>query len=221
MDDVFVTPPAFGVDEEQQKRFVEHVIIGAVRGIDGYGCGELLGKVADSASDDLLAHAAWYFWRDLSDAKDRDDREWAGRVWNVMDDYWRMRTLALRDHPGYCSEASSFAFWLPLIPVAPHDIRDRLSVLVDRMKHTHDLKNVISYLLTLAPKDVDISRQLALQITNRIANEEGFIWIPDNLEQLFERVLSDGGVVGRQAVSQAISDLLSKQQIDFRHLLDE
>lgn len=48
------------LDEELQNRLAEHIAIGWMRGLEGFGIEGLAGELAHSPSDSLLAYTAWY-----------------------------------------------------------------------------------------------------------------------------------------------------------------
>jgi hypothetical protein len=207
---------------EAQKRLSEHIVIGAIRQLEGFGFDELLGHLTANATDELRAHIAWFLWREISDARNREGPDWFDRLWCFMDEYWRRRVETWKAQPEQLAarEAGFLTHWLPLVPVTPRSAEERISLLLQRLDRHHDLEHVIEWLRSFGETECEAVSRLLDKLVKHLISGSEYVWLPNNLEDLLRELWATNNPDARQVVRETVADLLREYQIDFRSILD-
>ena len=111
----------------------------------------MLGQLAGTASDALLAHVAWYMGKQLKASEEIGADLWRDR-WQLLAEYWEFRIAALRADPSLepdstRKEADSFAAWLGAVDVGPGEIEQELAVTIQLATIGYSLEQAAAYLL--------------------------------------------------------------------------
>jgi hypothetical protein len=205
-----------------RQRFIEHLAIGALRGLDGFGLDGLLGRFAESATEPALEHMAWYFGRALAESKGADDNDWERRVIEVADSYWSHRFSKLDSElaTGEKSrEVTSFVAWLEDYPGSLANIYDRLLFAIDHVGTGHSFTELASYLTRNVAAGVSRVATAAERIAFQWASRSDLVWSGNGLKPLLQAVLNAGAEAERLMVERVVNLLLRDLDVDFRDIL--
>jgi hypothetical protein len=131
-------------------RLMEHIVIGWLKDVRGFGFDGLLGDLVDTATDDNLAQIAWYLWKEYGDA----DVEFRAQLWPKMDEYWTRRTEALRTLGATerSRELTRLAEWADRVERPLAEMEERLRVSIDHLDRHATMESLLE---TLAARGAD------------------------------------------------------------------
>ncbi len=209
-------------DELREQFLANHIVVGWLRGLDGFGFDGLLGILLEASTDSLRGHIARYLGRAYFNAIKEKDAEWQARLWPLMDALWAQRMRSLRkslqaDEAN--EELSAFADWLSEVPVAPVDIEERIAFMIDHATHGFVLNYVCKYIRQHAVEQPNVVARLARRIVSKWVNSTGLVWPAEELEPLLQDLWQNGDDEVHRIVQAVISDLLQRLLIDFRSIL--
>lgn len=216
--------PASVEREELQRRLVEHVIIGYLRDVPGFGSGGLVDLLGGSAPDELLAYVAQYLARSLMTATEQGDTDWSARLWSAMDEYWRWRVDALRaslEPDAKSREAGSFSSWLEVAPVSATVAEDRIAFAVEHAVSGYELEDVANFLMKHLDDGIGPVSRLALILVRKWATDPEIVWRASILDPLLRGIWKQGGDSERATVREAVALLLQERGMDFRDIFGE
>lgn len=215
--------PELVLDGELGNRLCEHVIIGWLRGLEGFGLDGLLGTIGRLAPDALLAHAAWYMGKQFSIAEVAD-AEWSRTLWQYMHTYWRFRIEILQSDPylepdSVRKEADSFASWLDKADVNPTEIEEQLAFTIRLFSIGRSLEWVTTYLSKHVATQPSKVAGLAALLADRWVREPELVWTRNSLGALLQDILRVGAAADSQVVHDVVDKLLRAGRADLRHAL--
>jgi hypothetical protein len=213
--------PASVEREELQRRLVEHVIIGFLREVPGFGSGGLVDLLGRSAADELLAHVAQYLARSLTAATEQSDADWSAQIWSTMDEYWRWRVDALRarlEPDSKSREAGSFSSWLNVAPVSAIAGEDRIAFVVEHAVSGYELEVVANFLMKQPDAEIGPVSRLALALVREWVTDPAIVWQASIIDPLLRQIWNRGSNAERATVREAVALLLQERGMDFRDI---
>ncbi len=209
----------FEGDNASTNRLIEHIAVGRIRELDGFGTDGLLGVVTANATDDVLADLVGFFRHELDAARKRSDAQWLNRVWNAFNEYWIRRTREFRspDFPEhFLEEASAFIGCTSFSPVSLREMVVQITTSVRFADRTLDFEELIEWLIPMVSDDAKIVLEVADAIANRLTAPDTFSFVPRNYRKLIETLhqVHDSSIEPRLVL--VVDRLLHQRQFDLR-----
>jgi hypothetical protein len=200
-----------------------HLMIGWLRGYEGFGRDELFGEFVAKVPDDARAHVVRSLESVLHEAKESSDESWRDRIPRELDDFWDWRCNQLRPTlmPDDTSkELSAFAYWLEETAKEPDEVQSRLQLMARHMEPGSELEKLTDYLLKYSEAEPLTTVSIMRDVANRFIRDDQAIWWVGRYPQLFERVWTNEDDPSiRALLNQIASDLLEHRQIDLRGVI--
>lgn len=223
IEDVIQPEPTYLVDQSRREFLSNHVVIGWLRGIEGFGLDGYLGLLLSESSDSLRGHIARFIGRAYADAVKSNDDEWMKRLWPLMDAYWQARADLLGTtlpSAAPSEESSAFAGWLADLPVAIWEIEDRLMLIIEHADKGFVLESVSEAVAPVASDQPAFVARITRALVTKFVHTSSIGWWSLSLESLLQGIWRSGDRNLQRDVMQMISDLLQFRGMDFRGIME-
>jgi len=210
------------LNKDLQGRFAEHVAIGWLRGLEGFGLDGLLGDLARCAPDQALATVAWYTGKQLQ-AVNRVDDDRYEQLWAQLKAYWEFRTALLSDSIASDSEsrreADRLVGWLTHIRTTPSSVYEPLRTSIKLVSIGWSLNAATDFLLKHATSDTSAVTDLASAIAQRWAAKPTVVWDSEGYKELLEQIARIGTKSNHHTLKEIVSLLLAAGKADYRSVV--
>ena len=202
------------------EQFVNHIIIGWIWDLDGFGFDGLLGQLLDIAPDELRAHLVWFMGKEYDQATEPD---WRKTLWAKMDEYWQRRSdaLATLRPEDRSEELTGFCSWPLKVNASVEYLEPRLHQAIDHLSVGFGIEQLLEHLSHKAKAEPKACAALLEHTIRRWTDDPEVYWIGRELEPTLAAILRNGGRPEHQAVERIIDRLLLTGRGDFRRLLGD
>jgi len=216
--DVASDTPIYLGERDLREQFANHIVIGWIHDVDGFGFDGLLGQLLEAAPDELRAHLVWFMGKEYDQAL---EPEWRKTLWAKMDEYWQRRSdaLATLGAEDRSEELTRFCTWPLKVDISVECVEARLHQAIDHLSIGYGIEQLLQYLSQKAECEPKACAALLEHTIRRWADDPEVYWIGRELEPTLAAILRNGGRPERQAVEHIIGRLLMTERGDFRHLL--
>jgi hypothetical protein len=201
------------------ERFAEHVVIGWLWDLEGFGLEGLLGDLVSTATDKVRAHIAWFIHSDFPELSDAERAVRADR----LDEYWAFRSERLKSIPfdQKSEELSAFASWPLMLGLSMDKTEGRVNLIVDHVSYGHAYEQIIDYLLgRAAAGEVTAAVTMLDRIVRRWEGSDEIYWSARSLARAIEELLRLSEDEDKRRLRAVISRLAESGVIDLRGLLE-
>jgi hypothetical protein len=218
--DVASNTPIHLGERDLRQQFANHIVIGWIWDLDGFGFDGLLGELLEVAPDELRAHLVWFMGKEYDQAL---EPEWRKTLWAKMDEYWQRRSdaLAMLGAEDRSEELTRFCTWPSKVDASAEYVESRLHQAIDHVSVGFGIEQLLEYLSRKAEPEPRPCAALLERIVRRWADDPEVYWIGRELEPTLAAILRNGGYGERQAVERIIDRLLMTGRGDLRHLLND
>jgi hypothetical protein len=153
---------------------IEHVVIGWIWDVPGYGFDGLLGEMSSAAPDDKRQHIVWYLGSEFKGAAG-EHKELLRRK---MLEYWTQRVQASRNLPvvEQSEELTAFSSWPGLFDLSLQEAEEKISATINHLKLGFALKEILEYLADHARSEPTAAVRLLELLVVRWASAEWLRW---------------------------------------------
>lgn len=209
------------LDERRLTRspFLQHVLIGWIWDLEGFGPDGLLGQLQNVADDEALAEIVSFLGSEYANSSDEEHRK---KLWRKMDEYWELRVGAAEtlERDDTSQELTRFCAWVRNVDVPLSDIEKRLAVCIDHVEVGFGLYLLLEGLTKRAGSEpAEVSRVLE-HVVKKWSTSQEFAWSADKLEETVDALCAAADEDEAPILKRIVVKLHQDAGIDFREKLE-
>jgi len=211
---------AFAIPDREA--LADHLMVGWLRGYEGFGRDGLFGTFMAEVEDSMRAHVVRRLVGELLEARRSSDETWRRRVLIELDALWVDRTHALRNEPDKGQlELDAFSYWLQGYDAELSQIRDRVELIAERSATQSSPDLLLEYLERAADTDPAGATEIVNLVVRQSIDTHEFFWVAgQRLPGLIEKLWRTADTTAnRSALRALVSLLLERRGVDLRPMI--
>ena len=196
--------------------FTQHIVVGWLWDLDGFGLDGLLGELLGAADQETLENIVWFLGSQYSDSSDAGQR---ADLWEKMDVYWQhrveaARSLTINERSG---ELTRFCLWVRDTDVPLPAIEERLVFSIAHMEPGLQLYALLEGLTKRAASEPAAVSRVLRNVVYRWSTAPELAWSADKLEEALDSLcaVAVAGEDEAPAIEQIVLKLHQDANIDF------